>query len=617
MLPSAIVVQADPPAPINDPDDQISEATPAQIGVTISGEINRAGLIDAADVDMYQLTLDAATILSLDIDSYGRFDSLIALFDETGHRLAWNDEGGAPGESPIHDSYLTYNITQAGDYYVAVTGWPNGYYSSFDAVTGTGDRWPSWGPSQGPYELVIGSVAGPRLQLPAGEPTYVQGGNPVAVDPDAIFSDPNPPHFGSSSLNVSIQSAGVGDRLLLVSSDEAGHIKLVDRDVQWNGTSIGTYKGSTDGSFNIRFNANATADSIQQLIRQTAYVNTRAHHPALPDRQIAFQFDDGYTGNTGPVLKTLHFISREPQILGFGGTVNAVEGAGPRLLDYDATITDADSSSFAGGQLLIRIESNAEEGDRLLIAPEGNSAGKIGLNGFDVTYGGVVIGRFNGGVGNSRLQIVFNANASTQAVQRLLQRIAYQTVTNTPSTLPRTVRVSLTDGDGFSSEIARKQLTVAAIANEVEIDAFGWQVTYSQGTSPILIDYDTTLTGPDGVLFAGGQLFVQLVANASEGDQLSILSHGNGAGQISILGTEVRYAGAAIGQFAGGVDGEPLIVTFNGNATLTAVQALLRRIGFSNVSATPSTEPRTVQATIIDGNGFSSLPARKTIIVTT
>jgi hypothetical protein len=77
------------------------------------------------------------------------------------------------------------------------------------------------------------------------------------------------------------------------------------------------------------------------------------------------------------------------------------------------------------------------------------------------------------------------------------------------------------------------------------------------------------------------------------------------AGQIAVSYAEVHYEGAVIGSFTGGTGTNPLVVTFNANATTSAVQALLRRVTYENVSDNPVSE-RTVRLVLTDGDGGST-----------
>ncbi|NJK28401.1 MAG: hypothetical protein HC925_07945, partial [Coleofasciculaceae cyanobacterium SM2_3_26] len=58
-----------------------------------------------------------------------------------------------------------------------------------------------------------------------------------------------------------------------------------------------------------------------------------------------------------------------------------------------------------------------------------------------------------------------------------------------------------------------------------------------------------------------------------------------------------------------------MVITFNANATSAAAQALLRNITFEDISEAPSPANRTVQFTVADGDGETSVPVTKTVTV--
>ena len=109
---------------------------------------------------------------------------------------------------------------------------------------------------------------------------------------------------------------------------------------------------------------------------------------------------------------------------------------------------------------------------------------------------------------------------------------------------------------------------------------------------------------------------VDLDTTGSVNDRLAIHHEGNAAGQIGISGNTVNYGGLAIGTFAGGTDGsDPLTVSFNANANVTAVEAVMRNVTFENVSSNPSTAQRSVKFSVTDGDGGVSSIVSKTIVI--
>jgi Ca2+-binding RTX toxin-like protein len=115
----------------------------------------------------------------------------------------------------------------------------------------------------------------------------------------------------------------------------------------------------------------------------------------------------------------------------------------PQLLDVDVAFTAA--GALAGGRLILR---GLLGEDRVSILAEGSDAGQIGLSGSTVTYGGVAFGTVSGGVGTD-LIVAFNAAATGEAVDALIQRLAYANVSDTP-TATRKLVLNVADGAGNS-----------------------------------------------------------------------------------------------------------------------------------------------------------------------
>ncbi|GAB1459282.1 hypothetical protein MASR2M50_10560 [Thauera sp.] len=146
--------------------------------------------------------------------------------------------------------------------------------------------------------------------------------------------------------------------------------------------------------------------------------------------------------------------------------------------------------------------------------------------------------------------------------------------------------------------------------------------------TPQLIDGAVRLSDADSANFAGGQLVVsvlsgygniqqaQLVQEAQAQDNFGIRHQGNGAGQVGVSGTTVRYGGVAIGTVTSdGQDGRDLVVTFNASATAQAVEAVIENLTYANSVSNP-VATRTVSIQVSDGAGGASAPRLVTIEVT-
>jgi hypothetical protein len=129
-------------------------------GITTTGTIGdgphgSAGT-DTGDFDFYKLTItdvgDAVTV-NMATPS-GPLDTIVSLYNAAGDEIAFNDDR-APGN---FDSLLTFQFTEAGDYFVAVAGYLNFQADPFDPASGDGAD------SEGPYNIDI-RVARPDLDF--------------------------------------------------------------------------------------------------------------------------------------------------------------------------------------------------------------------------------------------------------------------------------------------------------------------------------------------------------------------------------------------------------------------------------------------------------------------
>lgn len=84
--------------------------------------------------------------------------------------------------------------------------------------------------------------------------------------------------------------------------------------------------------------------------------------------------------------------------------------------------------------------------DVISVRNQGTAAGQIGFSEGQLTYGGTVIGTLSGGHGEA-LNIIFNAAATSAAIDALIQNLTYGNVSDTP-TANRTLVLNVTDAAG-------------------------------------------------------------------------------------------------------------------------------------------------------------------------
>jgi hypothetical protein len=117
-------------------------------------------------------------------------------------------------------------------------------------------------------------------------------------------------------------------------------------------------------------------------------------------------------------------------------------------IDGQASLEDADALSYNNGSVTVALTANGQANDRLEIRNTGTGIGQIGVSGTDVTYEGIAIGSFSGGLNLNPLVISLNANSTVAGVQQLIRSVTFGTITNGASFLTRTASVTLNDGLG-------------------------------------------------------------------------------------------------------------------------------------------------------------------------
>lgn len=144
-------------------------------------------------------------------------------------------------------------------------------------------------------------------------------------------------------------------------------------------------------------------------------------------------------------------------------------------------------------------------------------------------------------------------------------------------------------------------------------------IVYQESDPQTPIAPAATLDDPDSPEFVGGMLTVRIVDGAGPFDQLVVVGGGFQADENSLY-----YAGRRIGSITGGVGGFALRVMFDQEevtdeygtrATREIVEALLRSIGFFNVSDEPVAGTRTIEFILTDGAGGTSQPATAEVAV--
>lgn len=142
----------------------------------------------------------------------------------------------------------------------------------------------------------------------------------------------------------------------------------------------------------------------------------------------------------------------------------------------------------------------------------------------------------------------------------------------------------------------------------------GGTATYVENAAPLKIWPSARLADSDSPDFKFGQLQLTVPSGGHFNDRLGIQNQGTAPGQIGVSGGQVTYGGVPIGKRSGDAN-STLTISFNGQATLAAAQALVRALTFRTLGDNPSITPRTLALQISDGDGGTSNVINKTINV--
>lgn len=298
--------------------------------------------------------------------------------------------------------------------------------------------------------------------------------------------------------------------------------------------------------------------------------------------------------NSAPVIGNLN-----------GDSTTFTEGGSAVWLDAgsNATVTDADSANFDGGNVTVAITTNGSAGeDVLAIRNEGTGAGQISVSGSTVSYSGTAIGTISSsGTGGASLVVTLNASANAAAVQALIHNLTYANSNDAaPSTAARTVSITVNDGDGGTSTAAQVTVNVIGVNDAPTITATGNNPTYTENGSAVDLFSSVSInTIETGQTITGMTL---TVTNLSDGSDELLRIDGT---DIALLnGNSGTTAGNGISYSISLVDGTAtLTLSKAGGISAATAQTVVDGMGYRNSSEAPGTATRVITLTSITDSG--------------
>ena len=181
--------------------------------------------------------------------------------------------------------------------------------------------------------------------------------------------------------------------------------------------------------------------------------------------------------DTDNVSITVNVVNDAP-VLTDGATIGNSEGSSTSPFWGVSTVADADSADFDGGVLTATISAGGESSDQLYF----NTSGSVSLSGSSILVGGQIIGTWTGGTSGTPLAITFNADADVNEVQAVYESITFRTNSDNPTEGIRTISVTLTDGDGGTSNTATASVNLSAV-NDEQVLATNTGSTVAEGST--------------------------------------------------------------------------------------------------------------------------------------
>ncbi|WP_424971012.1 Ig-like domain-containing protein [Dinoroseobacter sp. S76] len=212
----------------------------------------------------------------------------------------------------------------------------------------------------------------------------------------------------------------------------------------------------------------------------------------------------------------------------------------------------------------------------------------------------------------NRIDGQFQVNTEVSSTQSLPVAVA---LPNGDFTVIWTSNTSNSAGDGSSTGIFQQVFSSGGVGGSAAPILVGVSsaVTFDEAdvnAAPQLLAPAIALGDADSANFDGGHLVLAMLLNATvqsqfaapdeaSQDQLAV----DTSGSVSVVGQSVRVDGTEIGTIVSdGVDGAPLQIDFNANATPERVETLVEALSYGNVSDDPEAA-RKIALQITDGAG--------------
>ena len=302
----------------------------------------------------------------------------------------------------------------------------------------------------------------PTVTIAAGNLTFVEGDDPLAVDDQLTVVDNDSTELTGAVITITAGYQQSADALAAVGQD---------------GITVGSFD-AVSGSLTLSGTASLAA--YQAVLRSLTYENA-SDSPTSDVREITVVVtDDG--GNSASASRSIEVTPvNDSPVLELSVTTSSAEEGQVTTLDDLLAITDVDSANLSGAT--VTIDGFVAGEDLLTFTAIPNVTGT-----FDDTTG----------------VLTFTGIASLEDYELLLQSVSYQNDADVPDTTDRTIVFEITDEGGLSGS-ASLTLSVVEVDDPVQViipEQFGNPASpfsyIIDGSTPI--EFTVTLTDTDDPL---------------------------------------------------------------------------------------------------------------------
>jgi ELWxxDGT repeat protein len=433
----------------------------------------------------------------------------------------------------------------------------------------------------------------PTLGL-GGTITYRENAAAIAIAPHAVVTDADSANFEDGYLQVAITAnANANDRIRIQNVGTGpGEIGVVDSQVTYGGVTIGKRTGGFGATpLVVALNHNATPAAVQALVQALAFI-TLGDAPSTLQRTLSLKVSDGDGGISNVATKTVNVVA-----------VNDAPVLDNSLSPTLPTI--AEDTKFPAGTPVWKLlsgavqdaDTGAKRGMAVTAASTFNGNWQFKLSGGAWQAMGDIASNSPALLLPSDAQVRFIPKQDFHGAVKLFYRAWDQTQGSSGGTL--TTSGNTGGSKSMSTAFESASIIVTSVNDAPVFDLHTDSTGYQQGSPPITLAPDATVSDVDSPNFANGRLVVTTDTARTTG--ANVISIG---GPFSVVNGDVLLGSTKIGRGGGpsgtGID---MVVVFNENATVSVVQQLVRALKFKS---TAPAGPHSVAISVTDGDGRKS-----------